>query len=438
MLHISDNNIDGKLDINKYKSFKVSQSIKYFKRFRLIFNVSAILGIVILFLPWTQNVQGTGRVTAVRPEQRPQKLQSQIPGRIVNWYVREGDTVNVGDTLLFISEIKEEYFDPQMLQRLQDELAAKTSAIDAYEGKVEALKTQIEVLRENRELKFEQAQLNVQADSAALEATRVRYELAKIQFLRADTLFKEGINSRFQFEQRKQNQQDAQAKFQEAKNRYENSITQLRTVLLDFNEKISKSESEFYSAQSDALATRAEVAKLQNKTASMKVRQGYYYITAPQKGLISRTIRSGVGENIKVGDIVAEIMPLDYQLAVDIYIRPMDLSLIGLGQEARIEFDGWPAIVFSGWPSTSFGTFGAKVIAIDNVIDANGNYKVMLAADTNDVDWPELVRFGSGARGILLLSDVPVWYELWRQLNGFPPNFYRPNTNLNLQNSSSK
>jgi hypothetical protein len=26
----------------------------------------------------------------------------------------------------------------------------------------------------------------------------------------------------------------------------------------------------------------------------------------------------------------------------------------------------------------------------------------------------------------MLLNDVPVWYEIWRQLNGFPPEYYEP------------
>jgi hypothetical protein len=34
------------------------------------------------------------------------------------------------------------------------------------------------------------------------------------------------------------------------------------------------------------------------------------------------------------------------------------------------------------------------------------------------------VKIGSGARGVALLNSVPVWYELWRQLNGFPPDYY--------------
>jgi hypothetical protein len=38
---------------------------------------------VILFLPWTQNITAKGKVTALRQEQRPQELNTIIPGRIL-------------------------------------------------------------------------------------------------------------------------------------------------------------------------------------------------------------------------------------------------------------------------------------------------------------------------------------------------------------------
>ena len=31
----------------------------------------------------------------------------------------------------------------------------------------------------------------------------------------------------------------------------------------------------------------------------------------------------------------------------------------------------------------------------------------------------------TGAQGMALLKDVPVWYELWRNINGFPPEYYK-------------
>ena len=38
--------------------------------------------------------------------------------------------------------------------------------------------------------------------------------------------------------------------------------------------------------------------------------------------------------------------------------------------------------------------------------------------------WPKELKIGTGANGIALLKNVPIWYELWRQLNGFPPSLY--------------
>jgi hypothetical protein len=32
---------------------------------------------------------------------------------------------------------------------------------------------------------------------------------------------------------------------------------------------------------------------------------------------------------------------------------------------------------------------------------------------------------GTGAQAMALLNDVPIWYELWRNINGFPPNYYK-------------
>jgi adhesin transport system membrane fusion protein len=118
-------------------------------------------------------------------------------------------------------------------------------------------------------------------------------------------------------------------------------------------------------------------------------------------------------------------MPSKYDLAVETFVRPIDLPLLHINEKVRVQFDGWPAIVFSGWPNVSYGTYGAKVIAIERFISDNGKYRVLLSPDREDHTWPE-VRVGSGARTIALLEDVPIWYELWRQLNSFPPNYYQP------------
>jgi hypothetical protein len=113
------------------------------------------------------------------------------------------------------------------------------------------------------------------------------------------------------------------------------------------------------------------------------------------------------------------------------FVRPIDLPLLAKGQKVRFMFDGFPAIVFSGWPQASYGTFGGRIVAIENSVSANGKFRVLVGEDPDDRPWPKALKMGAGAAGIALLKDVPIWYELWRNINGFPPDYYQPKENKN-------
>jgi hypothetical protein len=81
-------------------------------------------------------------------------------------------------------------------------------------------------------------------------------------------------------------------------------------------------------------------------------------------------------------------------------------------------------MVFSGWPRLSYGTFPGDVYAIDNALQANGKYRILVKMRAEQKRWPAQLKIGVGARSYMLLKTVPVWYEIWRQLSGFPPDFY--------------
>ena len=169
------------------------------------------------------------------------------------------------------------------------------------------------------------------------------------------------------------------------------------------------------------------MSKLENQRANYSIRSGMMFMTAPQDGYINKAIKSGIGESFKEGEPLVNIMPSNYDLAVESFVEPLDLPLLYKGEKVRIQFDGWPAVVFSGWPNASYGTYGAEIVAVETFISANGKYRILLAPDADEGhDWPEALRPGSGAYTIALLEDVPIWYEIWRQLNGFPANYYQP------------
>ena len=150
-----------------------------------------------------------------------------------------------------------------------------------------------------------------------------------------------------------------------------------------------------------------------------------YYIKAPQSGYVNRVLQAGIGQTVKEGTPIVSIMPAQYDVAVETYVDPIDLPLINKGEKVRVWFDGWPTIVFSGWPDVSYGTFGGKIVAIENFISDNGKYRILIAPDKSEAPWPKKISIGSGAETIALLDTVPIWFEVWRILNGFPPNYYK-------------
>ena len=169
----------------------------------------------------------------------------------------------------------------------------------------------------------------------------------------------------------------------------------------------------------------AATSKLRNQFSNYTERQKFYYITAPQSGYITKTLKKGIGETVKEGTDIATIMPAVYDLAVEIYLKPQDLPLLQNDDLVQIRFDGWPAIVISGWPESSTGVFSGRIVAIDRFIRVNGFYRILLSPNKEKKAWPEKLSVGTGANAFILLKEVPIWYEVWRQLNGFPPDFYK-------------
>jgi multidrug resistance efflux pump len=433
----------------KYSTIQLMESRKTPKRLSKLILVFGALLLIISLLPWTQTIKSRGNVTAFAQEKRPQTIQTIIGGRIEKWYVKEGDFVKKGDTLVFLSETKSEYMDPQLIQRTESQIKSKESSASSYMNKVSSLDQQIDALIDNRLIKLQQARnkvnqvkFKVTSDSMNYKANSKQLDIAIKQYERFEELTKQGLKSQTELENRRLKVQEMEAKvvalensLLSSRNELINARTELDAIDADYRDKIAKSESDKASALSSLYDVEASVTKMQNEVANYSIRSGYYYITAPQDGFISKALQSGVGETIKEGTAILSIVPTLSDYAVEMYVRPIDLPLLHVGNKVRIQFDGWPAIVFSGWPNVSHGTYGGIVAAIDNFISENGQYRVLVQPDPEDYRWPKALRMGVGVFSMVLLNDVPIWYELWRNINGFPPNYY---TQPKESNSTTK
>ncbi|MNK59533.1 HlyD family secretion protein [compost metagenome] len=404
--------------------------------------------VLLLFLPYRQTIPGRGTVTALRPEDRPQTVQNQIGGRIEHWAVREGQEVQKGDTILVISETSQSYFDPELPARLNEQLDAKRGSENAAGQKIDATKAQMKALSDGlhfqmkaAENKVLQAKNYVSIDSADLLAVQKFYETTKVRLERYETGYINGLFSLTDIETRRLKLQEDNAKVISQRNKLNNSAQNLLNASIEldnirakYQESMSKAQSDMSTAISSKASAQGDIAKLRNDISNVSIRRGLYVVRAPQSGFIVKTLKAGIGENIREGESVATLQPKSPMVAAELYVSAMDVPLILDTSDVRLQFEGWPSVQFSGWPSVAVGTFAGKVFSIDRMSSTGGKYRLLISqtypVPSKDEPWPPQLRQGSGVYGRIILRSVPLWYEIWRQLNGFPPSLEKEPTGL--------
>jgi multidrug resistance efflux pump len=400
-----------------------------------------ILGalIIVMFLPWTQNINTAGKVTTLYQDQRPQELNSIIPGRIVKWWVKEGDFVKKGDTIVQLLDIKDDYLDPQLLQRTEEQLKAKQQKIIFYNDKIDATQSQVSALEQSRDLKLnslenkiEQTRRKLLSDSAEVVAAEIDYTIATQQLNRGKQMFSEGVVALTELEKRTAQFNKTQAILTEKQQKFQNTRQDLVILKIEMGDvrqeaadKIFKAQGDIASARGEVATTDGEVAKGTNQLANYVIRGGQRWLIAPQDGQVINARKQGLNETVKEGETIVEIVPNKINYAVELFVDPMDLVLIDRGQDVRLIFDGFPAIVFSGWPAASYGTFLGEVIAVETNLSSNGKFRILVVPGNEEKKWPPNIKIGAGVRGFAMLKNVSIWYELWRQINGFPPEYYK-------------
>lgn len=312
--------------------FTTLASIKTPRVMRAVF-VMLLLAIMIvvaflIYVPWVQTTSGRGVVTTLSPNERRQDINALVPGRIEEWYVRDGSRVKKGDPIVRIADI-----DPNLLERLQAE------------------RRQIE--------------LQLQAAQSALAT-------AQIDERRSRELFQAGLAARRDYE-----------------------LAQIKVAEM----------------QARVAATQADL----NRADVGIARQSVQIVRAPRDGFIQSLNAGDAATFINAGDVLATFVPEGAERVIEIFIDGRDVALVKPGDKARIQFEGWPAVQFSGWPSVAVGTFGGKVIAVDQSAQVNGRFRVLIAEDKSEkIGWPEerYVRFGAAVQAWVLLETVPVGYEI--------------------------
>lgn len=412
-------------------SLQLARSSRMAKRLAVVLLILLAGTIALMaFAPWQQTITGAGFVVAYAPRERQQVLEATIEGRIVKWNeeLMENARVTKGD---FIAEIRD--LDDEYSRRLQDQLENNKVMLDAAQKVVSATEGQLTAYRQVK-LQVEAAQnAYVQSASEKVKAATEKLSLAnapipavQAAFDRAKDLFDHENISLEKLQETERKLLECQAKVREEEANLSGAKAELEGKQSDRLAYIQKAEADIRYYEGALDKAKSEVAKANKELTEMQskvARQNTQIVTAPFDGFLVQ-ISSNIGTQlVKKGDPICTIVPDTKDRAVQIWLDGNDAPLVEPGRHVRLQFEGWPAVQFAGWPSVAVGTFGGTVVSVDMIDNGKGKFRCQILPDPTDVNWPEdrFLRQGVRANGWILLEQVPLWFEVWRQLNGFPP-----------------
>lgn len=382
------------------------------------------------FLPWQQSTNGSGRIVAYNPTERPQTIESPIYGRVVGWGegIVEGARVKKGQKILEIRDIDARLGDRLSIQVLavQEKLERAQSKAEAYGRQIVDLTVARDQAIESARQLVEEAERKVDAEKHGVEAAEAAVSQTRSNYERQKRLYEKGLTSGVSFEKDERSYEEAKAKRDAAEEYVEAAENYLKSKAAELEQKSREAQTKVDYARAsqqealgDVALAKKELSEIEGKRAQFESR----VVVAPKDGIILRLMVNDDAEMLKEGDPLFTIVPETADRAVELWVDGNDIPLVTKGREVRLQFEGWPAIQFaSGWPRLAFGTFGGEVVAVDATDDGKGKFRVLVRPNDEGV-WPEdrLLRQGARANGWVLLNEVKLGYELWRQMNGFPP-----------------
>ena len=407
------------------------QSSQFAQRVARYLLVGLLLSMVsMLLLPWQQTSRGTGRVIAFAPKERQQTIQSPFKGTAIVESIApgvvEGSKVKRGDPLLRLRPLADN--EPEQLAAAKRDLEDKKKT---EEAKIEVAKRNAQDFLEAQKAKVEAAEKMVKAAEAELAGKRklvtgyeAKAKQAEQNLIRQKGLFQDGLKAEKEVEKLQAAWEFAIAELEDAKAQVTAKILEVEAKLREVDEKrseaqtkIDKALGEEEDAKGKVFTTQKQIRELEIKLKLLQARD----IDAPCDGTVFRMPVAERGSTFKEGEPILTIIPDTEKKAVELFVVGNDMPLVQEGQEVRLQFEGWPAVQFAGWPSVAVGTFSGQVTSVDAMDDGKGQFRI-LVLPSDGSEWPEDIYLRQGVRvnGWVMLRQVSLGYEIWRQLNGFP------------------
>ena len=406
---------------------------------RLAIKLVLLFLLIIAFVPWTQTITVSGQLSAYTPYERPQDIESQITGRIKKWHIFEGIRVKQGDLILELDDYDPNFMSPDLLSLLEQRKQALIENRRAALGRAEQLDKRIKEMQNlvkaavpSAQARVVEAENNVREAYQKVEAAKIAVATAELNVDRHKQLAEQGLVSQRELEVTIQAAIATKADLTGAQAHLKAAEQAMRALSFGREQVSAEVLQRLLDAEAARDASVAEAAKATDQLADVSLRMSNAEqrrvasrIMAPIDGTVVKMAETGVGETVRQGDKLVRISPASADKAIEMVADGIDAPLLNVGRKVKVLFYGIPAIPLPAWPELMAGTYTGVVKVIDQVDDGKGNFRFWVVPDPEEKPWPpqEHVRQGTKVMGWVILNRVPLWYELWRRFNLFPPDY---------------
>lgn len=423
--------------LQSWEAVQIPERLKFSSR--LAIKLVLLFTLIIAFVPWTQTITVTGQLSAYSPYERPQDIEAQITGRIKKWHTFEGVRVKQGDLILELEDVDPNFMAPDLLTLLEQRKVALEQTRKASLERAEQLDKRIKEMQNlvkaavpSAQARVVEAENKVREAQQKVAAAKIAVDTAELNVDRHRQLAERGLVSQRELEltiqaaiASKADLQAAQASLKAAQQAMMALSYGRDQVSAEVLQRLIDAEAARDGAFADAAKAANELADVTLRLSNATQRRVASRILAPIDGTVVRMAEVGPGETVRPGDKLVRISPASMDKAIEMVADGLDAPLLNVGRKVRILFYGIPAIPLPAWPELMAGTYGGVIKVIDQVDDGKGNFRFWVVPDPEDRPWPDQahVRQGTKAMGWVILNRVPLWYELWRRFNLFPPDY---------------
>lgn len=354
----------------------------------------------------------TGEGKAI-PSSKVQVIQNLEGGIVTDIFVREGQVVNKGDTLLrlddtrFMSSRSESEVDRLTLTAQVERLAAEA------EGRPLTLPAQVtssapqvaadeHALYESRQrrLASEQRTLNEQLRQKTQELAEFRSKqeqfrsslaLVQQELDMSAPLVGSGAVSPVEILRLKRNAVEIRGSM----NANTLAIPRAEAAISEIRSRVQESELGFRAdAARELNEKRNDLARISASRIAIDDRMSRTTVVSPVRGIVKTLKVNTIGGVVQPGSDLMEIVPLEDNLLIEAKVRPQDVAFLHPGQKAMVKFSAYDYTLYGGLPAR------LELIGADTVTDDKDNSFYLIQVRTNSN------HLGSDSKPLLIIPGM--------------------------------